>query len=161
MQYIGTQIIKAEKGYKYIMPGGKNFIVADCDKVGEEERQVLHECVAAERGYKIRHANGHVSWCPSDVFEENYHPMEGMNFGLALEAAKLGKKISRAGWNGKDQYVFLADDVEFHTDADLGELKEDIEVSDILVIRTTRGLQPGWLATQSDMLAEDWMIVEV
>ena len=161
MQYIGTQIIKAEKGYKYIMPGGKNFIVADCAEVGEEERQVLHECIAAERGYKIRHANGHVSWCPSDVFEENYHPMEGMNFGLALEAAKQGKKISRAGWNGKGQYVFLADDVEFHTDADLAELEGDIEVSDILVIRTTRGLQPGWLATQSDMLAEDWMIVEV
>ncbi len=161
MQYIGTQIIDAEKGYKYIMPGGKNFIVADSVEVGEEERQVLHECVAAERGYKIRHANGHVSWCPSDVFEENYHPMEGMNFGLALEAAKQGKKISRAGWNGKGQYVFLADTVEFHTDADISELKGDIEVSDILVIRTTRGLQPGWLATQSDMLAEDWMIVEV
>ncbi len=162
MQYIGTQIIKAEKGYKYIMPGGKNFIVADCDKVGEEERQVLHECVAAERGYKIRHANGHVSWCPSDVFEENYHPMEGVNFGLALEAAKLGKKIFRAGWNGKGQYVELATGISYENSmGDIVNAEHAAVGNAALAFVGTSGVQLGWLASQADMLAEDWMIVEV
>lgn len=85
----------------------------------------------------------------------------GLNFGQALEEAKRGRKISREGWNGKDQYVFLAHAVDFDTDADISEFEADpsIVVGDMLVIRTTaKVLQPGWLASQADMLAEDWYI---
>ena len=87
----------------------------------------------------------------------------GMSFGQAIEEAKKGYRITRNGWNGKGMYVFLADDVEFATDADISEFdgKEDgVEVLPMLVMRTAQGkLQPGWLASQSDMLAEDWAVV--
>ena len=85
-------------------------------------------------------------------------------FGTALQEAKEGKRISRKGWNGKGQYVFIADGVEFHTEADISEFHgsaDGVYVAPMLVLRTAQGnLQPGWLASQSDMLAEDWYIVD-
>ena len=86
----------------------------------------------------------------------------GLNFGQALEEVKRGSKIAREGWNGKGQYVFLAHAVDFDTDAEIPELTDDdsLIIADFLVIRTTANvLQPGWLASQSDMLAEDWYVV--
>lgn len=86
----------------------------------------------------------------------------GLNFGQALEEVKRGKKIARAGWNGEGQYVFLAHAVDFDTDAEIPELYDDdsLIIADFLVIRTTGNvLQPGWLASQADMLAEDWYVV--
>ena len=50
---------------------------------------------------------GYVSWSPKDVADRNYRPINGLTFGLAIEAAKLGAKIRRAGWNGKNQWVVL------------------------------------------------------
>lgn len=85
----------------------------------------------------------------------------GMTFGDAIQAAKMGKRIARKGWNGKGMYVFLVHGMDFHTDADLSELDDqDVEVLDCLVVRTATGaFCPGWLASQTDMLADDWYIV--
>lgn len=89
------------------------------------------------------------------------HPTDGMNFGLALEAAKMGKKIARKGWNGKGQYVEIGTDFAYRTLDDNGVLvaHEDIGTN-ALVFVGTRGRQVGWLASQADMLADDWYIVE-
>ena len=142
-KYIGTKIIEAEP----------------C-KAWKDTK--LHK--AGEDGYKVRYPDGYESWSPKDVFEDAYRPTNGMNFGLALEAAKKGSKITRRGWNGKGMYVFLADAVEFHTDADLSEYWGNVDgvcVLPVLVLRTAKGdLQPGWLASQNDMLADDWEVVE-
>ena len=85
------------------------------------------------------------------------------SFGKALEAMKEGKRVTRTNWNGKGQYVFIADGVEFHTDADISEFSgsaDGVFVAPMFVLRTAQGnLQPGWLATQSDLLAEDWYAV--
>lgn len=87
-----------------------------------------------------------------------------MTFGDAIHAMKMGERVSRNSWNGKGQYVFLADSVEFHTDADISEFygsADGVTVLPMYVIRTAQGnLQPGWLASQSDMMANDWFIVK-
>ena len=113
-------------------------------------------------GYLVRYDRGYESWSPKEVFEASYRRIDGMSFGLALEAAKKGMRIARKGWNGKGMYVFLAHGMDFHTDADLSELDDqDVEVLDCLVMRTADGsICPGWLASQTDMLADDWMILE-
>ena len=113
-------------------------------------------------GYLVRYDRGYESWSPKEVFEASYRRIDGMGFGLALEAAKKGMRIARKGWNGKGMYVFLAHGMDFHTDADLSELDDqDVEVLDCLVMRTADGsICPGWLASQTDMLADDWMILE-
>ena len=98
----------------------------------------------------------------SNIEETKTAKVTDMNFGAALAAAKAGLRVARAGWNGKGMYVFLAEVAELHTDADLSEFADQsTEISDLLVLRTSqKTLQPGWLATQSDMLAEDWYILD-
>lgn len=161
-QYIGTKLIQAEEAIKYTTPGGRTLIKAMDEGWSREENDILDAGAAAEMGYRVRYADGYESWSPKAVFETAYRLTKGMNFGLALEAAKKGKRIARAGWNGKGMYVFLADDVEFHCATDISELYAfDFEVGDVLVLRTAQAnLQPGWLASQSDMLADDWCIVD-
>ena len=84
-----------------------------------------------------------------------------MNFGEALEALKAGKRVARKGWNGKEQYIQLATAISYKTVS--GEvvncLHEAIGNKAIAFVGTS-GVQMGWLASQADMLAEDWVIVE-
>ena len=88
----------------------------------------------------------------------------GMDFGSAIRALKDGKKVARRGWNGKGMFIFKAeaDSMDYHTQANLSCIKDVVkESNDFLVMKTADNkLQPGWLASQSDMLSEDWMIVE-
>lgn len=81
-----------------------------------------------------------------------------MNFGQAIEAAKQGESVSRKGWNGKDQFVFLVQGIDLVKSVKgkhIGCL-----VMDALAIRTTSNqIQIGWLASQTDMLANDWEVV--
>ena len=115
-----------------------------------------------DQGYLVRYPDGYESWSPWDVFEEAYRLTDAMNFGLALEAAKIGEKIARAGWNGKNAYIFLAHAPDFNTDADISEFDDqDVECLDVLVMKTTQDkFCVGWRASQTDMLADDWYIVE-
>ena len=85
-----------------------------------------------------------------------------MNFGEALEKVKAGYAISRTGWNGKGQYVYLisARDLQVGLMSGYGEYEGEPIFTDTLAIRTTHNqIQVGWLASQSDMLAEDWRVV--
>ena len=80
-----------------------------------------------------------------------------MNFGQAIEALISGKNVARAGWNGKGMYLFLVkgEDLSDIFDPDSCECVDSIGMKtaqDTLVI--------GWLASQTDMLAEDWVVVD-
>lgn len=84
-----------------------------------------------------------------------------MNFGEAICAVKAGKRIQRKGWNGKNQYVELATCISYKNV--LGEVinAEHNAIGNMaLAFVGTSGVQLGWLASQSDMLANDWKIVE-
>lgn len=98
----------------------------------------------------------------ADEFEAMCRSTEAMTFGDALDALKRGERVARKGWNGKGQYVFLAYEPDFVTDADISAFDQmGVEVCDMLVLKTAQNtFQPGWLASQADMLAEDWCIVE-
>ena len=87
---------------------------------------------------------------------------KNMTFGDALEAMKDGERVAREGWNGKNAYVFLAHEPDFVTDADISAFDQlEVEVGDMLVMKTAQDtFQPGWFASQADMLAEDWYIVQ-
>ena len=85
----------------------------------------------------------------------------GLTFGEAIEAAKKGKMIARAGWNGKIQYVELATNISYK-----GPKGKTVNVqhknigNKAFAFVGTSGVQLGWLASQADMLADDWMVVE-
>lgn len=148
-QYIGTKLIEAEKAYR-----------ADGKVVTLPENKV--PCGSeVERGYKVRYADGYESFSPQAVFEEAYRPTDGLSFGLAIEAAKKGMKIARRGWNGKNQYVELATCIGYKDPR--GNVTNPYHKAignKALAFVGTSGVQLGWLASQADMLADDWQIVE-
>ena len=100
-QYIGTKLIEAEPAYRVRNPGGDYQITTDA-------REAFTNFAEVEDGSRVRYPDGYESFSPKQVFEEAYRPTDGMSFGLAIEAAKKGMKIARAGWNGKNQHVELA-----------------------------------------------------
>lgn len=101
------------------------------------------------------------SWSPKAVFEEAYRPIDGMNFGLAIEAMKKGKKCRRAGWNRKNQHIELASAISYTSpEGVIVNAEHDAIGNKAIAFCGTSGIQMGWLASQADMLADDWEIVE-
>ena len=115
---------------------------------------------------------GYISWSPKDVFERAYRPTQGMTFGLAIEALKQGAKVARAGWNGKGMWLSLsggmvgrivqADQFWSQANHDYAESQGgSAHVLPAITMKTATGeILMGWLASQTDMLAEDYYVVE-
>lgn len=150
-QYIGTKLIEAEPAYRLDK------------KTVQPTTWPVQKGAVVEEGYRVRYPDGYESWSPKEVFEEAYRPIDGMNFGLAIEAAKKGCKIARRGWNGKGMFLFLGTDIELHTEADLScvsNLEGDLTLPAIVMKTADDHFCVGWLASQTDMLADDWEIVK-
>lgn len=85
-----------------------------------------------------------------------------MTFGLAVEALKQGKKVTRDGWNGKGMFIFLVPGSTFKVNRAplLGIYPEGTEINyrPHIDMKTADGQVVPWVASQSDVLAEDWMI---
>ena len=116
---------------------------------------------------------GYISWSPKAVFDAAYQSVEAMNFGHAIQAMKDGHKVCRAGWNGKRMWVAITPGSTFdaiyakpghaahHRAAEFGDSvgTEAITLLPHIDMRAADGsMVVGWLASQSDMLADDWMI---
>lgn len=84
------------------------------------------------------------------------------NFGEAIKYLKRGMKVARKGWNGKGMYLFLADEIHFLTKANLNKPEgKSYETCSSIVMKTADNkCVVGWIASQTDMLAEDWVFVE-
>lgn len=113
----------------------------------------------ADEGYFIQYPDGYKSWCPKESFEKSARPIDGMTFGQAIEALKMGKKVCRAGWNGKGQYLTLGTEFKYRDLDGWQDARHETSGRAAIVFHGTIGEQVGWLASQSDMLSEDWMLV--
>lgn len=84
-----------------------------------------------------------------------------MNFGEAIKLLKQGKKMQREGWNGKKQYIELASNISYvNPENEVINAEHDAIGNKAIAFVGTSGVQLGWLASQADMLAEDWRIVQ-
>lgn len=87
-----------------------------------------------------------------------------MNFGDALQALKNGQKVAREGWNGKGMFLFLVPGSVFKVNRAplLGIYPEGTEINYCphVDMKTADGKVVPWLCSQTDMLAEDWVVVE-
>ena len=85
--------------------------------------------------------------------------LETFSFGTAIELLKTGVKVSREGWNGKNQYIQLATNISYKTmDGEIVNCEHNNIGNKAIAFVGTSGVQMGWLASQADMLAEDWII---
>ena len=83
-----------------------------------------------------------------------------MNFGEAIKVCKDGARIQREGWNGKGQYVELATCISYkNRDGKIINVNHDAIGNQALAFVGTSGVQIGWLASQADMLSNDWKVV--
>lgn len=133
----------------------------------------------ADQGYLVEYAdggqpnhpkhNGYISWSPAEVFERAYRRCDGRTFGMAIEALKAGLRVAREGWNGKGMWLSLSGPVrevapgDFWSENNARYARENGGLAKVLptiTMKTATGeILMGWLASQTDMLAEDWTIV--
>lgn len=97
--------------------------------------------------------------------DENNCPQLGgeatFSFSFAIKYLRRGFKVARKGWNGKKQYIQLATGISYKTaDGDIVNCEHDAIGNMAIAFCGTSGVQMGWLASQADMLADDWMFVE-
>jgi len=166
-QYIGTQTIEAEEALRYETTEGGFYIKLTREEWKPEESDVVEKSISCETGYAIRYPDGREGFLRKDKFEAIYRPISGMNFGQAIEAAKKGAKITRRGWNGKGMWVVYRtgypEGIPCNKNtADAVGIPEGslFKVRPYLQMKCVDGSFQMWLASQSDILAEDWEIVE-
>lgn len=107
----------------------------------------------------------------------------GFDFSLALLHLKQGKKVARSGWNGKGMWIALTPESsiepnqartgaaehlgreiineEFDNRSPMPSPKRCISIHGHIDMRAADGsLVIGWLASQTDLLVCDWVVVE-
>lgn len=139
----------------------------------------------ADEGYLVEYLDGgkpnvegyagYVSWSPKEQFEKAYQSVDGgMSFGHAIVALKEGKKVARGGWNGKGMWIVLMPPLylpSYNSQTEGAKVNDrtakhigkdaPLDSQAYFAMKTASGQwQPGWLASQADMLANDWHIVE-
>lgn len=83
------------------------------------------------------------------------------NFGEAIKYMKRGFKVKRQGWNGKNQYIQLASNISYMApNGEVVNCEHEAIGNKAIAFVGTSGVQMGWLASQADMLAEDWVFAE-
>ncbi len=87
-----------------------------------------------------------------------------MDFGEAVRALKEGKKVARSGWNGKNMFLYLVPGSTFTVNRPplLGIYPEgtQIDYHAHIDMKTAQGYCVPWLASQADILSDDWVIVD-
>ena len=117
-------------------------------------------------GYVVRYADGYESWSPKEAFEEAYRACDAMSFGLAIEALKKGHKVARRGWNGKSMFLYYVPSASYPAQRNtfgtmVGVFPDDmVPYCAYIAMKTAQDNVVPWLASQTDMLSDDWEIVQ-
>ena len=83
-----------------------------------------------------------------------------MTFGEAVEALKSGRRVARTGWNGKGMWLGLVRAYDYNPSS--GEVNAALGFKKLpwIGMKTADNCFVPWLASQTDVLAEDWLILE-
>lgn len=163
--FYGTKLIKARP-----MTLGEYIEYTGQGEHNEEERE------AATPGYLVEYLDSphhnhenhdnYISWSPASVFEAAYQPTTAMSFGHAVEALKAGQKVSRAGWNGKNMFLYMEVGTTSYANMESHPRLRDHFGNGVIVKRphimmlTAQNDVVPWSCAQSDILATDWCIVD-
>lgn len=137
----------------------------------DEEKQTIIMYTKDNRRLDIRETQ-RVEYTLQNILSDEWMYADGSNcpilggaatfsFGEAIKYLKRGMKVARKGWNGKNQYIELASGIGY-VNANGEVVNPDHEAigNKAIAFVGTSGVQLGWLASQADMLAEDWVFAE-
>lgn len=162
-QYIGTKLVNATPMNRAEYNILRGWQLPD----NEDGTDTGYLVEYTDGGANHDQFDGYISWSPTKQFEGAYRDTsESLTFGDAIHALKLGLKVARKGWNGTDMFIVLmpalyldAGAVNARTVKHIGE-GNDLDCQPYLAMYNAQQQWiPGWLASQSDMLCEDWVIV--
>lgn len=167
MQYIGTKIINAEPMNHAAYNNFRGWALPENESDNDEG--YLVEYLDGGKSNVPTHA-GYVSWSPKEQFDAAYRPTNGISFGLAIEALKRGCKVARSGWDGEGMWLILVagtPDCQLREGTPYAKALEPKTSCEILphidmwtINQSGRqAMLPGWLASQSDMLSDDWFMI--
>lgn len=155
--YIGTKSLLA-----FPMTKGDYCKLRNWDLPSNEE--------PGEEGYLVEYPDslsnhpdfrGYISWSPKAVFEASYNSYtEGCTFGQAIELLKAGHRMARKGWNGKGMYIEYVDAQDWNSSSlERPGFADELKPRPWLGIKTVDDQFMPWIPSQSDVLAEDWVIL--
>ena len=154
-----------EQGVKVKLPSWGGYWYWDADK----ESIIMHtkdgEELDIRETQRVEYTLANIlsgTWQIAD--EKNCPELGGeatFSFGEAIKYLKRGMKVARKGWNGKKQYIQLATGISYKaTDGEIVNCNHDAIGNMAIAFVGTSGIQMGWLASQADMLADDWVFAE-
>ena len=126
-------------------------LVAECNGLSEEVKNLLH-----------------TQYVTAAAEEAVLHEGEEGTFGQAIESLKFGKKVARKGWNGKGMFLWIKPMTmvksEWCHDPKLKEIADSnggeiVALGTICMKTANDEILTGWLASQTDMLSNDWILV--
>lgn len=131
----------------------------------------------ADEGYLVEYLDGgkpnvegyagYLSWSPKEQFDNAYQPIDAMSFGHAIVAMKEGEAVARQGWNGKGMFLYYVKANSYLATSGIANAhfspnesgKIMVPYRAYIAIKTVDGDVVPWVASQTDMLADDWQIV--
>ncbi len=159
--YIGTKIVKLQPMTRAAYNDYRKWALP-ADEDGADEGYLVEYTDGGAANHPDH--DGYISWSPKAQADAAYRATDGMSFGLAIEALKKGTRVARAGWNGKGMFLFLVNGSRFKVNRAplLGIYPEGTEIDyhAHIDMKTAQGYVVPWLASQADMLADDWQLVE-
>ena len=164
-KYIGTKVIKAQVMTRGDYNKFKGWVISADDDPADDGYLVGYPEADGDFDGPLQDGCQHLSWSPKHIFESAYKPMDGMPFGLAIEAMRAGYKVARAGWNGNVMWISIVDENNYiictapHSD---GQDTPEGECKGLLPwigMKTADDKFVPWLASQTDMLSDDWQVV--
>lgn len=159
-RYIGTKLIRAQAMTRAEYNAYRGWTLP-ADENGEDAGYLVEYLDGGQSNHPSH--VGYISWSPADVFDRAYRPTTGLSFGMAIEALKLGQRVARAGWNGKGMFLFLiqgSNDIAKLHGYGFGELVGEPAFRDAIFMKTVDNQLVPWTASQTDVLAEDWTVLE-
>ena len=126
----------------------------------------------ADEGYLVEYKDGgtpnhadhegYISWSPKGQFDAAYQPLHALSFGHALVALKGGRRVARLGWNGAGMFLYYVGAGVYAAQTDVAKafFGERVPYKPYIAIKTVEGDVVPWVASQTDLLANDWTIVE-
>ena len=161
--YIGTKTIQAKPMNRLAYNDLRGWTIPADENPNDEGYLVVYTDSPDRNvvGY-----DGYVSWSPKQVLRDAYRS-KNFTFGQAVEFLKSGKRVARSGWNGKGMFLFLVsgkcvteeindcygDNYRYEKD------EQSIPVLDAIYMKTADNKLVPWLASQTDVLSEDWQLV--
>lgn len=163
LTYIGTKLIRAKRMTRLAYNQLRGWELP-ADENGADEGYLVEYLDGGKPN--LVGFQGYVSWSPRDVFERAYQSTDGMDFGLAVNALKLGKRVAREGWNGKGMFIYFVGEAKYPASQNpmgtmVGIFPDDkVPYRSYIAMKTAQNDVVPWVASQTDILATDWHIVE-